>query len=206
MKIDWLMGRLIHWLIGRLVEWSNKQEFWMWIHWELIDDSPFTIWYIKSFHYDPVLLALLARCWRKWSHRTRPPADREKWLAAFGAFKNAWRIAWPYIERHECLVIEEHLRKVGFQIGFIHRTSKTKCVFLVWASIGFKISGCFHGPRLTAHGLWFRAHGSWPRGPCPGWMQAIKLWSYQGTKQSSYQAIKLSSDQHLQQRTLRNCR
>jgi len=41
-----------------------------------------------------------------------PPADQDKWWAAFNKFKTAWRIAWPYIDRHECLVIEEHLRTV----------------------------------------------------------------------------------------------
>jgi hypothetical protein len=41
-----------------------------------------------------------------------PPADREKWVSAFAQFKMAWRIAWPYIDRHECLTIEDHLRKI----------------------------------------------------------------------------------------------
>jgi len=39
-----------------------------------------------------------------------PPADQEKWIRAFGAFEKAWRISWPYIERHECLEIPEPLK------------------------------------------------------------------------------------------------
>jgi hypothetical protein len=41
-----------------------------------------------------------------------PPADREKWSVAFDQFQEAWRIAWPYVDRHECLVIEDHLRSI----------------------------------------------------------------------------------------------
>jgi hypothetical protein len=41
-----------------------------------------------------------------------PPAVRTKWRAAFEQFQKAWRIAWPYVERHDCLEISESLRSV----------------------------------------------------------------------------------------------
>jgi len=41
-----------------------------------------------------------------------PPAERQKWTRAFRAFESVWTLAWPYIDRHECLEIPEHLRKI----------------------------------------------------------------------------------------------
>jgi len=42
----------------------------------------------------------------------QPPTERKIWKRAFEEFKQAWHIAWPYIERHECLELTENLKKV----------------------------------------------------------------------------------------------
>lgn len=40
------------------------------------------------------------------------PAERETWQRAYAQFEKAWHIAWPHIERHECLEIPQHFRRV----------------------------------------------------------------------------------------------
>lgn len=39
-------------------------------------------------------------------------AERERWQRAYHAFERAWHLAWPHVERHECLEIPEEYRKV----------------------------------------------------------------------------------------------
>lgn len=41
-----------------------------------------------------------------------PPADRDKWVVAFTQFKTAWRVAWPFVDRYECLEITDSLKQV----------------------------------------------------------------------------------------------
>ncbi|CAK0875561.1 unnamed protein product, partial [Prorocentrum cordatum] len=41
-----------------------------------------------------------------------PSALRVRWQRAFRRLELAWRIAWPSVQRHECLEIPEHLRNV----------------------------------------------------------------------------------------------
>jgi len=41
-----------------------------------------------------------------------PPAERQKWEHAYQQFERAWHIAWPYVERHECLQLTENLKQV----------------------------------------------------------------------------------------------
>jgi len=40
------------------------------------------------------------------------PTERQQWERAYAQFEKAWRIAWPHIERHECLEIPQHFRSV----------------------------------------------------------------------------------------------
>jgi hypothetical protein len=42
----------------------------------------------------------------------QPPTDRLKWERAYNQFEQAWHIAWPYIDRYECLELTENLKKV----------------------------------------------------------------------------------------------
>eukprot|EP00927_Polykrikos_kofoidii_P043511 TRINITY_DN37576_c0_g1_i1.p1 TRINITY_DN37576_c0_g1~~TRINITY_DN37576_c0_g1_i1.p1 ORF type:complete len:1623 (-),score=285.47 TRINITY_DN37576_c0_g1_i1:81-4868(-) len=41
-----------------------------------------------------------------------PPAERGRWERAFEQFTGAWHIAWPYVERFECMELSEHLKMV----------------------------------------------------------------------------------------------
>jgi hypothetical protein len=41
-----------------------------------------------------------------------PPAERSKWERAWQQFQLAWHVAWPHVERHECMVVTENLKKV----------------------------------------------------------------------------------------------
>jgi len=41
-----------------------------------------------------------------------PPTDRGRWDRAYAEFEGAWRIAWPYVERFECMELTENLKKV----------------------------------------------------------------------------------------------
>merc|ERR1719491_1588597 len=40
------------------------------------------------------------------------PADRKKWVDSFEQFKKAWQIAWPHVDRYECLEIPDHMKTV----------------------------------------------------------------------------------------------
>eukprot|EP00971_Amphidinium_carterae_P034767 684399-Amphidinium_carterae.1 len=44
---------------------------------------------------------------------------------AYEALEEAWRIAWKFVERHECLELPEHLKQVQL----------TKDTKLVWAIV-----------------------------------------------------------------------
>jgi len=40
------------------------------------------------------------------------PTERGRWERAYKQFERAWHLAWPYVERHECLELPENLRKM----------------------------------------------------------------------------------------------
>jgi len=39
-------------------------------------------------------------------------SERQAWERAYSAFEKAWQIAWPHIERHECLEIPQNFKKI----------------------------------------------------------------------------------------------
>ena len=41
-----------------------------------------------------------------------PPAESARWEYAFDQLEEAWRIAWPYVERFECTELTDNLKKV----------------------------------------------------------------------------------------------
>jgi len=41
-----------------------------------------------------------------------PPTEQKKWEEAYQAFEDAWHIAWPYVERHECFQLSDNLKQV----------------------------------------------------------------------------------------------
>jgi len=40
------------------------------------------------------------------------PTERERWEFAYSQFEKAWHVAWPHIERHECLEIPAHFKSI----------------------------------------------------------------------------------------------
>lgn len=40
------------------------------------------------------------------------PSERQRWERAYMKLEQAWHIAWPFVERHECLQLSDNLKQV----------------------------------------------------------------------------------------------
>jgi len=60
-----------------------------------------------------------------------PPTDRLKWERAYNQFEQAWHIAWPYIDRYECLELTENLKSI-----MIDRDSQMVCCIADSTGVG----------------------------------------------------------------------